>query len=65
MIQDNKASSHYFDVLISAGIFEPREEKSKTKIKRNAIMLQNFSDMMVWEVMMSEDTPSKKKTISF
>lgn len=39
MIQDNKASSHYIDVLISAGIFEPREEKSKTKIERNAIML--------------------------
>lgn len=38
MIQNNKASSHYIDVLISAGIFEPREEKSKTKIKRNAIM---------------------------
>lgn len=39
MIQDNKASSHYIDVLISAGIFEPREEKSKTKTKRNAVML--------------------------
>lgn len=39
MIQDNKASSHYIDVLMSAGIFEPREEKNKTKIERNAIML--------------------------
>lgn len=65
MIQDNKASSHYIDVLISAGIFEPREEKSKTKTKRNAVMLLNFSDMMVWEVMISKDTPLKKTPTSF
>lgn len=38
MIRD-KASSHYIDDVISTGIFEPRKEKDKTKINRNATML--------------------------